>query len=436
MGRMWARAPLAPDGNDESRSGSPRGPWGSRVDGLVAVGAAGVVALVLTAGHPHVFGSDWHPWFVLLVGCGLIGLGIALSVQRRRDEEKLRDREGLIRSISDNVPTAMLYQILRERDGRRRFTYVSDGVRLLHGCSPEEALADPARIYGQVAEEDRARVREEEENAHRTMSVFRTEARIKGQDGNVRWSFFASSPRSVDDGATRWDGIEIDISTRKQAEEQLNALSLRLLAVQEEERQRLARDLHDEFGQLLAVSKFEAHDLSARLPEDRRDLRDIAGRLIGDIQRAIDTMRSIHRGLYPAILDDLGLNDAIETLVAELRERTGISCSLAISPERFELDPDRQRAIYRIVQEALTNAVRHSGASSVEISLHREGRHLQVRVRDNGSGITPASLSASRSFGLTGMRKRAELCGGRLEIQPHPDRGTVVALEVPLAEGD
>jgi PAS domain S-box-containing protein len=223
-----------------------------------------------------------------------------------------------------------------------------------------------------------------------------------------------------------------DITERKQAEEQLNALSLRLLTAQEDERQRIAHDLHDEFGQLLAVSKFEAHELCKKLTAERQDLREVADRLHRAIERAIDTMRTIQRGLYPTVLDHLGLGDAIETLVNEFQERTGVACILDMDAEPIEVDAERARALYRIVQEALTNAVRHSGASQVEIALQRNGSHLRLEIRDDGRGIDAADLSALNSYGLMGMRKRAELCGGSMEIRGEPGEGTVITVDVPL----
>jgi PAS domain S-box-containing protein len=378
----------------------------------------------------------WHPWPEICIVGGLIGLGLTSVLQRKRAADRLRETEGLIRSVSDNVPKAMLYQIVREKDGRRRFTYVSDGVRKMHGCSPEEAIADPNRIYGQVVEEDRQRVREEEERANRSLSGFRTEVRVENPPGNIRWSAFASSPRAHGDGATVWDGVEIDITARKHAEEQLNALSLRLLAAQDEVGQRLALDLHDQFGQMLAVARLQAQKLGTELKTDRHPGHQVAGCLVADIDRAIEAMRSIQRGLYPAILDDLGLDAAVEALVNEVQERTGIACDLDTTDDFLGLSRDRQRALYRIVQEGLTNAVRHSEASQVDISLQRNGSVLRLRIHDDGRGIEPAALAASDSHGLAGMRKRAESCGGRLNIRTSPKEGTTLTLEVPLADSE
>lgn len=147
--------------------------------------------------------------------------GGSASRDALRLEEELREREAFLRAIGDNLPDGMIYRLVREPDGRRRYTYVSDAVRRLHGCTPEEALADPARIYGTVHPGDRERVAAEEEAAWATLSVFRTEVRIVGAEGAVRWSSFASRPHLLSDGSTAWDGVELDVTDRKRAEEAL-----------------------------------------------------------------------------------------------------------------------------------------------------------------------------------------------------------------------
>jgi PAS domain S-box-containing protein len=136
-------------------------------------------------------------------------------------EEALREREAFIRTIGDNLPDGMIYQLVRELDGTRRFTYLSEAVRRLHGCSPGEAIADAGRLYGTLLEEDRARVAGEEEAANASLSVFRTEVRRIDPEGRIRWSSFASKPRRLPDGSTCWDGVEIDVTERKRVEEAL-----------------------------------------------------------------------------------------------------------------------------------------------------------------------------------------------------------------------
>lgn len=148
--------------------------------------------------------------------------GIARDIsERKKAEQELQEREALIRSVSDNLPSGMIYQMVRRNDGTRQFTYVSDTVREFYGCSPKEALNDSKLIYGKILPEDRYRVYGEEAKANETLSDFRSEVRMISPSGDIRWSHFASSPRQLEDGSTCWSGLEIDITERKRMEETL-----------------------------------------------------------------------------------------------------------------------------------------------------------------------------------------------------------------------
>jgi PAS domain S-box-containing protein len=231
-------------------------------------------------------------------------------------------------------------------------------------------------------------------------------------------------------------GIITDITELKRAEEQLNALSLQLLKAQDEERQQIAHELHDEFGQLLAVASMGAKRLCARIPNDQQDLREAADQLVGDVDRAIQTMRTMQKGLHPTVLDHLGLDAAIDLLVSEYQERTGIACNLDMEGAPFLLDAERARAVYRIIQEALTNVARHADAAEVDITVHHNGSGLRLEIADDGRGIEAGKAVAPTSYGLMGMRKRAELCGGQMEIRARSGGGTVIAVRVPLERSE
>lgn len=147
-------------------------------------------------------------------------LGSQLT-ESKRVGKVLLERDALIRSISDNLPSGMIYQVVRNNDGSRKFTYLSERVRDFYGCKAAEAMNDPSLIYGRVHPEDQARVFAEEEKAHETLSDFRTEVRMIDPSGKERWSYYASSPTRLDDGTTCWSGLEIDITERKESEEAL-----------------------------------------------------------------------------------------------------------------------------------------------------------------------------------------------------------------------
>jgi PAS domain S-box-containing protein len=171
--------------------------------------------------------------------------------------------DALIRSIGNNLPNCMLYQVIRNPDGSRRFAYVSDAVRRFYGCSPDEAMADANLIYSRVMEEDRLRVWNEEENANQCFSTFSTEVRMKNPSGDIRWSYFASSPRMLEDGSTCWDGIEIDITERKQVEEKL---------LQQAEELTVLKELGREVNASLSLEETSSAGLKGMLKAVRPDI--------------------------------------------------------------------------------------------------------------------------------------------------------------------
>jgi signal transduction histidine kinase len=140
----------------------------------------------------------------------------------------------------------------------------------------------------------------------------------------------------------------------------------------------------------------------------------------------------MQRSLYPTVLDNLGLEAAIDDLVGDFQESSGVACNLDMDGEPFELDIEKRQAVYRIVQEALINVTRHAQASEVDVVLRREGSILHVEIRDDGRGLDAEAERETDSYGLTAMRKRAEICGGSMTIRAQDGEGTVIAVEVPL----
>jgi signal transduction histidine kinase len=218
---------------------------------------------------------------------------------------------------------------------------------------------------------------------------------------------------------------------------ELNRLSLRLETAREEERARVARELHDELGQVLTSLKLEfvwlVDQLRKSEPKPGIQLVNKLQSLTGFIEVSIQSVRQIATDLWPAVLDHLGLHEAIQWEATKFEARTGIRCRVA-SGLNDEL-PDRTRALalFRILQEALTNVVRHADAGAVRISLRQRGNGLTLVVKDNGRGITQAELSSVNSIGLLGMSERARLLGGRVTIAGTAGRGTTVTVEVPIA---
>ncbi|HEX9161225.1 MAG TPA: PAS domain S-box protein [Thermoanaerobaculia bacterium] len=231
---------------------------------------------------------------------------------------------------------------------------------------------------------------------------------------------------------------EVTAQRRNEAEifasrEQLRSLSSRLISVQEQERKRIAREVHDELGQGLTALKLNVAALAQSLPPAARDAAVNDIRRINDlIDSNIRDVRRIAGELRPTALDDFGLTAAVQLAAENFLSQTGIECEVSIRPEEIQPAPETAIVIYRILQEALTNVVRHAAATRVEIRLRQDEQSVVLEVRDNGSGITAPELARSDAHGLVGMRERAALIGGDLRIEGVPGKGTIVSLRAPL----
>jgi two-component system sensor histidine kinase UhpB len=221
-------------------------------------------------------------------------------------------------------------------------------------------------------------------------------------------------------------------------QEQLRALSARVIRAQEDERQRIARELHDDTGQVLTLLLIRLKLLEAQAPSEA--LQAQITELRGLVSGAIDQVRRLALNLRPPSLDQLGLAPALRSLVSTVSASTRIPAQLDLPSQPVPLTPERTIAVYRVAQEALTNAVRHAGASAISLRLSLTTSALELEVRDDGHGFEPAAFAAparhgapaAPGVGLFGMEERARLAGGSLRIQSAPGRGTLVRLHLPL----
>ncbi len=218
----------------------------------------------------------------------------------------------------------------------------------------------------------------------------------------------------------------------RESHKQLRALSVYLQHVREEERTRIAREVHDELGQALTSCKLSASWLASRLPRAQKELCEKAERLSTDIDSTIQTVRRISTELRPGILDYLGLAAALEWQAQEFQNRTGIRCHVSTHLNGPPLDPELTTTFFRIFQETLTNVIRHAAATDVDVSLKEESARIILEIKDNGRGISREEISDPRSMGLLGMRERAALLGGDFRIQPvRGGKGTRACVAIP-----
>ena len=227
-------------------------------------------------------------------------------------------------------------------------------------------------------------------------------------------------------------GMLINLRERRLADAKLKKLTQRVFDAQEEERGRVARELHDGISQLLVGVRYALDNARRRLERGDPTAQEPLLKGIASLGEAITEVRRISRDLRPGVLDDLGLGPAIKTLAEDFQARTGITCDFATVVFRNRLDNDAKIALYRIAQEALTNIERHAGATAVQIDLrgHRRGGTLQII--DNGRGLSADERSRASGLGLRNMQERMEQMGGTLRLSEAPGGGTSIEASVPL----
>lgn len=271
------------------------------------------------------------------------------------------------------------------------------------------------------------------------------EFRLRHKDGSYRWiaarASFAPEPAGR---RVRLLGSHIDITGRKRAEEQLQdtldrvrTLSQRLEAVREEERTRIARELHDELGVRLTCLKLDLARLQSMMGESmfpREKMEEKIRSMTAEVDSTIASAQGLVAELRPGVLDDLGLVAAIEWQCQDFERRSGIRCCCEAREGDIQLDRPQATAAFRICQEALMNVARHAKATSIRVLVEQLNGDLLLEIQDNGLGIPVEKLTDSASFGLLGMRERAASLGGQIEIAGQPGKGTTVMLRLPCSE--
>ncbi len=231
--------------------------------------------------------------------------------------------------------------------------------------------------------------------------------------------------------------LETEIAEHQRTNEQLRLLAAHLQSAREEERIRIARELHDELGTLMTAIKMDLAFLNKQItgsspPKSPETLHEEIRATTELVDGAIRTVHQIVVELRPAVLDHLGLRAALEWQVQDFQTRTSIECQFRSDLDSAHLDPERSTAIFRILQETLTNVARHAHATHVDASLKEQDGHLILEVRDNGLGISEEQITNTNRFGLLGMRERAQIFGGDVVIHGAPGQGTTVTVRIPV----
>ena len=331
-----------------------------------------------------------------------------------------------------------------------KLVWWSAGIQKLFGYAPEDVSANLDWWRERLHPEDKERVTKELERiADSGRRSWAGHYRFRRQDGS--YASVLDRGYIIHDAAgkpVRVVGGISDISERRRAEEalessrrQLRALTARLQSGREEERTNVAREIHDELGQVLTAIKMNLDWLERSLDErgDSPALNPLLERVVESAEMADSAMKSVQRiatDLRPGALDHLGLAEALRQEANRFQQRGGITCELDLLPEPLNLPEPVSTAVFRVFQEALTNVGRHAKATVVRVLLKAEAEQLVLQVEDNGQGIPPEATADSRSLGLLGMRERASVLGGEVTISPITPHGTRVSLRLPRAGTD
>ncbi|MEN6585012.1 MAG: PAS domain S-box protein, partial [Sulfuricella sp.] len=362
----------------------------------------------------------------------IVAIGVDIT-KRKIAEAALRESEQSLRTMAD-----FTYDWEYWQGPDREIWYITPSCERITGYSREEFLADPELISQIVHPEDRPLwdLHAKEETHDDIASL---DFRIVHKDGTIRW--LAHGCHAVYWGSGKFMGRRAsvrDITDRKSIEEGWKRTShlLRELAehhenVREEERTRVAREIHDELGQLLTALRMEVSLCRIKHGGSNPDLMERITSMQNLLSMTIDSVRVITKNLRPVALD-LGIIAGIDWLAQEFHQHTGIPCQSELDTHLI-LDEKQSLVLFRVMQESLTNIAKHANALQVKLSLFHEGNFVVAVVRDNGTGFNKETLRSTKSFGLLGMHERLMMVCGELRVYSTLGKGTTILVHLPVA---
>ena len=386
----------------------------------------------------------WHPNQMLVtaaaVGAAVVVAALALVyrqvTERRALEGALHNVEARVSNIVESAMDAIVTV-----DGDQRVVLFNAAAETMFRCPREQAIgAALARfIPGRFRAEHERHIARfgESGTSSRRMGALRIVSGLRSDGGE--FPIDASISQITESGKKFYTVILRDVTERMRAEEALRRSQeeLRELAsvansAREQEKSRIARELHDELAQALTALKMDVAWFTEQLPAGQKSLSEKLAAMQAMLDGTVAATRRIAADLRPPMLDDLGLVPAAEWLVQSFTERTGIHCELAVGAPDLELGDPHASAVFRILQESLTNVARHARASRVEVALDLREGAVTLMVRDNGDGFSPEAPRKPDSYGLMGLRERAYLLGGEVRIGSEPGGGTTVEVRIPV----
>ena len=319
------------------------------------------------------------------------------------------------------------------------FDYLSDGCQALLGRTPEELMQNPKQFLEMMNARERTLLYKRLQKSVESLTSANWEGRV-WIDGwqDTKWINLRATPRVLMNGKVTWGGVMMNITQSKKEKIEVEAsrrklaeLTAHLETIKEEERAKIAREIHDDLGGNLTVIKLGLSNIRNKLAENQAELKKNALGLETITDSTFDAIHRISRNLRPTVLD-LGIVDAIDWQVEEFKKQLGIDCQFYYNQSDIKTSSEQSMTLFRICQEALSNIAKHAHATLVEVHLVRENCHVELSICDNGVGIKPKDKHKANSFGLHGMQERIEMQHGTISITKAKPRGTLIKVNLPL----
>jgi PAS domain S-box-containing protein len=343
-----------------------------------------------------------------------------------RDVTEMLDTQRQLTTLLENLPDMVV-----RFDRRGRCLYVNPAVARVFGMPAHSFTGKTLRALGL---DPRSLMAEALQRAVDEASPNVVEVPWTGPDGE-RCFEFRHMPEPDETGrVTSVLGIAREVTERKRAEQLVRDFTFRREAAREEERKHIARELHDEFGQILSALRLEVAALRMRFARESPDVAERAASMLVLVDSVIRVQRDLVSSLRPVVLD-MGIGPALEWLVGEFVEHSGVECELQMSETQLSLDPDQTTMVFRIVQESLTNVARHAQARRASVTLAQRPGGYALTVQDDGKGFDRGGERNPQSLGLIGLHERAQMLGGRISISSGDDAGVCIAVTFPARAG-
>lgn len=333
----------------------------------------------------------------------------------------------------------MACQIALQEDGSITFPYASEGCLTLLNIASNDLQSDASHFLKLIHPEDISSFLDTLKRSAQTLCFWNWEGRLTLPNNETKWVSLGATPQNTQSGLPRWEGILLDITQSKlgelevkQAQQQLLELSSHVQDAKEQERLRIAREVHDEIGSLLTAIKMDLSWLTQRLPKDNPALTDKAKTIAELVNRTITSASNLAHSLRPGFLDCFGFIAALEIEAQEFSKRSNISCTFTKSQESIELPETHTITLFRIFQETLNNILKHAKARHVQVEIVKGEDHLELVIEDDGVGFDDTARNKPRSFGLRGIHERIAHLGGTVKISSVVGEGTRIAIFVPL----